>query len=357
MAVVVRNWMSVGAERKGAPGIGIEGQVSLSNHGTRAIFVGDKIAAPSDLEKFSALLVDSQPPGVSRTVLKAVTSDFYPPGFPLSESGLMVEASLPFTGNGDEKLHWTVAGKNSGARVIDPQQIADQRAIIEKIQTDPAYSPRSGEELISFARYANPTLGPILFTQITGKNFSQYQSSLKELYRQAFGDYPYDIVEAIAATCDQNVFVAAYADDKIISVTGAELMTVAGIPIAEIGDSASAKDIRGFGAVMKRYLLQTLLDLGTNSLPYLVFTDSRVSQDCAVLKANRLAGLNLDSRIVLPFHTNISSPARDPGSVKYLTGTDGQLFPVEHMTMTYLDRSGIIGVIEDYGRIPTLQAV
>ena len=294
-----------------APGIGNQGEITISNEGTRAVLVNSQIASLGELCDLSHYLL-IQPPSVNRRLIKSITRQRCQLGASLDGDAMVVEACIPFSYDGGETLYWTVIGINTGERTPNPAIINRHKQLIKDIGTDLKYQPQSGSELLAFAKKRGLCLQNLSFDQINPDNFDHYEQSLKMLYGLAFDKYPYDPVEAIKESCASNIFVVATNEDQqeVVSVTGAEFMTIQGISVAEVGDSASLPNLSGLGAVMKRLLMQTMYQ--SARIPALLFTDSRISDDGAVLKANRRAGFMLDPDIILPWHTSISSSNRDP---------------------------------------------
>ncbi len=329
-----------------APGIGVADELVISNRGTRAVFVSDSIAdAEVDLQRNWDCLCDQLPLSVNRRVLKSISCSSYQVGENLAESDGVIEACIPFNNQG-ESLYWLVVGKNSGDRDPDPQLIKRQRAFMIQICQCDQYCPQRAEDLRKAVFRLNPGVSDLVLERITTANFLIFEEELRRLYETAFSDYPYDIVTVIEKSCDYNFYVVALVDGIVAAVTGAERINVSGIELAEVGDSAALPNLKGLGAVTKRFLLQLLYDQG--KIPTLLFTDSRIG---SVLKANRRAGFILNHGIVLPWHTQISSP-RNGDDAKQIVGDDGLSFSVENMTMTYLGKDQAIQVLEEFGPIP-----
>lgn len=338
--------------RLSAPGIGEAGKITHSNHGTRAILVCNDLATPQSLQEGMEQL-SGLPTTINRRVLKAISPHSFLIGDPLCEGSMSVEACIPFSGPQNEQLYWLVAGNNTGNRLPDQNQIDRYRHRVAAIKQNARYDPQTGSQLLEWVRAQG--VDDMRLARITLSNFTHFRPALDHVYREAFTVngrfcYPYDPVPVIGETCDTNIYVAAVANstEQILSITGAEMMQVAEIPIAEIGDSASAKGVQGLGAIVKRYLFE-LMCQGDN-IPALSFTDSRIAHNEAVLKANRRAGFEVDGSI-LPFHTEIASD-RDPAHTIELTGTDGATFLTEHMTMTYASRARVAQVVQQFGGIP-----
>lgn len=336
---------------KTTPGIGEVGKVVRSNHGTRAIMVMDSIMDLKSLGT-AADILEQEPPLVNRRVMKAVSKDPLPIGAHIGHDSLKIEASIGFPNpnNPSNNLFWVVAGENLGERVVEDNKINEFKEKVRQVKEDPKYEVQAGKDLVDFAR--GRSSADLYFVTISPENFSFFENALRLVYAEAFTTYPYDVVNAIRETCDNNIYVAVAdrSNDKILGITGAEITEIAAITIAEIGDSASLKEARGMGLgpLIKRYLLQTMLS--ANRVPDLSFTDSRIANDTAVLKANRRAGLQLDNDILLPYHTEIASD-RDPGDTKELLGEDGERFQTEHMTMTYITKARVGDVLDRYGTI------
>lgn len=333
-----------------APGIGLVGKVKLSNKDTRAVFVMGDISGPSDMVLAANNL--NNPPGVTRSVLKAISPFPFRIGFPLEEGANphVIEASLPFTGIDGSQRNWVVAGRNTEDRVPGEQELETHRHFLHGLSDDPKLKPQSGVDLLEFARQKNSAYSGFTLEKITPDTFPTYQESLYELYGTAFSHYPYDVVKAIGSSCGENIFVIAIHNGKVIGVTGAEYLQIGSTMVAEIGDSAALPDTVGLGSVLKRYLLQKMVEEG--AIPDLCFTDSRIAEDGGVIKANLRAGLKLNPDVILPLHTEIAS-ARSPGDSHEIMSADesGEPVVVENMTMTYIDRLGIVDTIKTYGGI------
>lgn len=336
---------------KMAPGIGEAGKVVPSNRSTRAVLVLDRLADIESLIQTTSIL-DNQPININRLVLKAVSREPIPVGNFIEGSSLKVEATIPFPNPKDyqSSLYWIVAGHNSGSRSVDDQQVSGFKDKIRHVEKDHRFDTQTGKSLSEFTK--TKTSVKLYFVSISPDNFKLYENSLRLVYSDAFTSYPYDVVGAIKKSCGNNTYVAVadQSTDKILGMTGAEFMNVAGIKIAEIGDSASLKETQGMGLgpLIKRHLFQVMFQAGR--IPDLSFTDSRIANDDAVLKANRRAGLELNYQFLLPFHTEIAS-IRDPGVTIDLMGSDGSTFQTEHMAMTYASKSRIENVIQQYGEI------
>lgn len=338
------------AEVESAPGIGLVGRVKLSNKDTRAVFVMGDISGLSDMV-LAANSLDNLP-GVTRTVLKVVYPFPFQIGFPLEESANphVVEANLPFTAIDGSQRNWVVAGRNTGDRVPDEQELEIHRRFLHELSDDSKLKPQSGADLLEFAQQKNTTYSGFILEKITPSTLPMYQESLYELYGAAFSHYPYDVVKAIESSCGENIFVVAIHNGKVIGVTGAEYLQVGSTTVAEIGDSAALPDTVGLGSVLKRYLLQKMVEEDT--IPDLCFTDSRIAGDGGVIKANLRAGFKLNPDVILPLHTEIAS-ARSPGDSHEIMSADnsGEPVVVENMTMTYIDRLGVINTVKTYGGI------
>ncbi|KKP68585.1 MAG: hypothetical protein UR68_C0001G0035 [Candidatus Roizmanbacteria bacterium GW2011_GWA2_35_19] len=335
-----------------APGIGEAGKIVISNHDTRAVLVLDTIVDKGVLNQ-AAVSLSNLPPGINRQILKAISKEPMRIGERLDGSPLKVEASIAFPNPSvsDQSLYWIVAGENTGTRVADESQMTNLRERVHQVAVDQKFETQRGEDLLNFAQ--NKFSRELRFITISPYNFSFYKRSLKEVYGEAFKSYPYNVVEAIKNSCGTNIYVAVVdgTNDRILAITGAEMMNLAGMQLAEIGDSASLKEAQGMGLgpLIKRYLLQVMHQ--TNNVPLLSFTDSRIANDAAVLKANRRAGFQLNPEILLPNHTEISSD-RDPGLTTRLIGSDGTIFQTEHMTMTYITGEKVTQTLQQYGGIP-----
>ena len=335
-----------------SPGIGEAGKIVPSNHDTRAVLVLDTIADRSGLINATALL-NNLPPTINRRVVKAISNEPSSIGERLDGSPFRVEASIPFSNPRvtGQPLHWIVAGENIGSRAAEESQLTTLKDRVKQISADQKFEPQKGEALLGYAQRKSAV--PLRFVRIVSDNFSYYKHSLKEVYGEAFTSYPYDVVDAIKVSCDINIYVAVTdgSNDRILAITGAEMIKLAGIQLAEIGDSASLKETQGMGLgpLIKRYLLQAMQAGG--NIPALSFTDSRIANDAAVLKANRRAGFELNPDIILPNHTKISSD-RDPGHTTELTGAYGTIFQTEHMTMTYITGEKVGETLQRHGEIP-----
>jgi len=339
---------AVRESRIDAPGIGVSGEIVINNNNTRAVLVAGEIISSHD--KLGALTkrLLSVPQPVTRRLLKGVTTIPLAVGTPLEDPTCIVEGSIPFSSDQGDNLFWLVAGKNTGDREPDHELMNRQRLIIDAVRTDGRYVTQTTEDLIRYVRAANKDLVNFRLVQITSDNVNGLTGSIAQTYIAAFDQYPYDVAETIATSCDVNLFVAALNDeDQVLSITGAEFINVGGLSIAEIGDSASLPHMKGFGPLMKRFLLQKLVE--TDRVPSLCFTDSRVAFDGAVLKANRRAGFQLDG-IMLPWHTVISSKERDPAVTREIHTSDGPR-RVENMTMTWINRDSVHQVLSQYGTI------
>ena len=333
-------------ESSHSAGIGTVGQVAFSNNNTRAIYVASTITS-SDLAVYAGELFSWKiPRSVNRRILKAITAIPYPIGASLPDTPLTTEACISFDHN-NQPMHYVVSALNTGERTNNgqiPHLITD----LSKIASSNKYRPQSGKEMIKWVRQHG--VPDFRLLQINPSNFLLFQNALQDVYAAVFSSYPYDIVEYIKQTCRDNCYVVAVenATDKVLSITGAEMLNVAGIPIAEIGDSASQPGISGLGTVVKRFLFQTLIE--QNRVPALAFTDSRLARDYGVIKANIRAGLILDPRIILPNHTQISSSVH-PAHTVSIRGANGTIIQVENMTMMYADGNKIKQVISQYGGI------
>ncbi len=339
--------MSPDLQANYAAGIGKLGEVVLSNRQTRAIYVCDEILNGQGLlEVWSQLLNTAVQGWVNRRILKAVSSQPYPIGVDLQEGqGPVVEACLPFDYQG-QNLYWLVIGRNDGVRLADKQLIQRQREFIRGIINDPKYQPVSGGQLKEAFFRLNPNASCLELTLITPDNINDLNGGLRKVYQEAFSSYPYDPVEVIRQSCGENPYVVALVDGVVAAVTGAEMMRVAGVNMAEVGDSAALPCFRGLGPITKRYLLEVMAN--HNQTPALLFTDSRIGP---VLGANRRAGFNLQPEVILPWHTEISS-LRNPGCTREIEGSGGRTFPVENMTMTYLTKADVFNILQTYGPIP-----
>jgi hypothetical protein len=321
-------------------------ELVISNRGTRAVFVSDSIASDGvDLLRNWNFLCQQSPQSVNRCVLKSISYLPYQVGENLGGSNGVIEACIPFNNKG-ESLYWLVIGKNSGERGVDYQLVETQRAFITQVCQVDRYRSQTGEDLKQAIFQLNPGVSGLVLERITPANFLNFKEGLRRLYEVAFSDYPYDIVEVIKESCDYNFYVVALVDGVVAAVTGAERIQVSGIQLAEVGDSAALPNLKGLGAVTKRFLLQLILE--RDDIPSLLFTDSRIGD---VLKANRRAGFQLNPEIILPWHTQISSP-RNGDNAKRILGDDDVAFSAENMTMTYLDRNRAVRVIEELGPVP-----
>ena len=340
------------SEKRTTPGIGAPGEIPITNRGTRAILVADSILTDQQQTRNLAmrLLVETQSPLINRRLLKFISISPFVTNAPVFETQFTCEACLPFTHDG-QTLYWVVAGQNYPPRIPDSAILEQQREFIRYVTNEKKYSPQSGKIIVDYVNRANPTLAALGLFQIDHNNFDLFEIGLEELYGSAFSVYPYNVVDLIQNTCGKNVFVVAIANHKhptkVVAVTGAEIMNhPSGITLAEIGDSAALPGYQGFGALMKRYLMQLLAE--KNRLPDLLFTDSRIGQ---VLKANRMAGLEL-TKTILPLHTEISS-ARDPhGAQSIPVYNVGNFITLENMTMTYASAKTVENILEEYGPIP-----
>jgi len=329
-----------------APGIGTAGELVISNHGTRAVFVNNFIAGDEvDLLRSWVHLCQQSTLSTNRLVLKSISHLPYQVGENLLETDGVIEACLPFN-NREESLYWLVVGKNSDQRELDYQLVERQRSFIAYVCEGEQYGPQQGDDLKEAVFRLNTGIYNLVLERITPANFLNFEEGLRHLYEIAFSDYPYDIVEVIRDSSGYNFYVMALVDGVVAAATGAERIQVSGVELAEVGDSAALPNLRGLGAVTKRFLLQLIFE--REDIPSLFFTDSRIGD---VLKANRRAGFQLNPEIILPWHTQISS-SRNGGNAKKIIGSDGATFSVENMTMTYLDKDRLIQVIEEFGPIP-----
>lgn len=332
-----------------SPGAGTPGVIKPSNFNTRLVYVRPHLSNGNlqDDDNVRSLVTD-RGPMVSRRIVKGITTTPYQIGSTLGETGLEVESSLPFESHGGDALYWTVAANNNHGRLPDPQLAARQRQFIQHVAKSPKYQPQPASSLLEFARQHN---GDFHIIRITPDRFPIFRENLRSLYDEALPDYPYDVVGAIGETCGDNLFLAAVLDDTVLSITGVEFLNpIDGIQVGEVGDSASRLNATGLAALLKRALIQTLYEQGR--LPHILFTDSRIGK---VLEANRRAGFILDPAIILRYHTHIASPNRDPGEALIIAGVDQEqqtvYFPVENMTMTYVDRIRAETLLKEFGTI------
>ena len=330
--------------QESTPGIGTVGQVELSNNGTRLVKVFPNIMSHHQLID-AALGLANGMHDVQRRVIKAVTTEPFPPNTLLHNGPFTVEASLPFEAHG-QSLNWVVCGHNSGSRAID-EPTKHQRFLDVDAFRNGRFFPQTAAQLWQAFRSANPSLGDVSIIQISPDNFADLKPTITNLYQAAFTSYPYDVVNTIETSCGRSVFVCTLdSTNRAVAITGAELMTLpCGVAIGEIGDSASLPDVKSSGALMKRALLSRLEQL--DRIPHLAFTDSRIAP---VLAVNQRAGLLLSDHTLLPRHTQISSTLA-PGITVDVTAPNGAIFQVEDMTMTYADHTRIRQVLDTYGRV------
>ncbi len=334
------------------PSLGVPGQVLVDNYGTRLVFLCHQmIESENDLVQIFQKL--SIPSTVNRIILKAVTSFGPEIGKVIGATGLSIETCVPFDGPDGNPAFWIVAGLNYRERFRNLLLETRLKAFISKIILNPRYAPQTGVELLKFSLTSMPDIRNLRMILITPSSFYFYQKQLARLYAIVFRQYPYNILNLIEHTSEENIFLAAISEDSrgehVIGCLGFETVLIDGIAISEISDMAIQPGCRGFNTVLHRYLMQWLAS--HSLIPDLLFSETRISQKGASLKAHCFAGRELHPEMILPWHTVIQSSI-DPGDTILLSGNENNAFCVENMAMTSLTRAQLIHCLNRFGEIP-----
>jgi len=334
------------------PGLGIPGRVLIDNHGTRLVFLCDHVRESQEdlVRTFQKLSV---PQIVNRMVLKAVTSFCLEIGRTIGKTDLRVEACVPFEDRSNRPLYWVVAGLNSGNRIRNPLLQANQKAFMAEMVRNAHYAPQSASQLFEFSMNFLAGIKNLKMIRLSPSSFFLHKKQLENLYTKVFDHYPYDVLNLMERSSENNLFLACIGEglggEQIIGCLGVETASLGGITVGEIGGGAVQPGCRGFSAVLHRYLMQWLVQY--YQVPDLLFSETRISRRGLSLKANRFAGRELHPETILPWHTAIASSI-DPGEYIALNGSRNIPFYAENMTVTSLTRAQTIDTLKRLGEIP-----